>query len=123
MPHLFNLNYCPHEGDRIANDDNARAAAILRAVADALLVPVAKATGLPPEAVQTFVEGSSVGSFNAGKAPTKRRKMSAYNRAFRDAYNRRRKQHSKKDGSLRKGFDHQRLMTLAHADVRKQMKK
>jgi hypothetical protein len=84
---------------------------------------VAKVTGLPPEAVQTFVEGSAVGSFNAGKAPTKRRKMSAYNRAFRDAYNRRRKQHSKKDGTLRAGFDHQRLMKLAHADARKMMKK
>lgn len=103
----------------IANDDNERTAAILRAVADALLVPVAKVTGLPPEAVQTFVEGSAVGSVNAGRAKTKRRKVSAYNRAFREAYKRRRAQHSKKDGTLRKGFDHRRLMSLAHSDVRK----
>jgi hypothetical protein len=118
-----NLKYYRPEGIDIADDDNQRTAAILRAVADALLVPVAKASGLPPEAVQTFVEGSAVGSFNAGKARTKKRKMSAYNRAFRDAYKRRRERHSKKDGTLRAGFDHQRLMSLAHSDARKQMKK
>jgi hypothetical protein len=107
----------------IADDDNARAAAILRAVADALLVPVAKVTGLPPEAVQTFVEGSTVGSVNAGKAKGKRRKASAYNRAFRDAYNRRRAKATKKNGELRKGITHKSLMSQAHADARRQMKK
>ena len=108
---------------RLDETDTQRTARILRAVADALLVPVAKATGLPPEAVQTFVEGSTVGSVSAAQTKGKRRKASAYNRAFRDAYNRRRKQHSKKDGSLRKGFDHRRLMKMAHADVKKRMRK
>ena len=119
---MSNLKFYRPEGIDIADDDNQRTAAILRAVADALLVPVAKVTGLPPEAVQTFVEGSTVGSVRAARTKGKRRKVSAYNKAFAEAYRRRRERHSKRDGTLRKGFDHQRLMSLAHEDVRRSMK-
>lgn len=104
-------------------DDNERTARILRAVADALLVPVAKVTNLPPAAVQGFVEGAAVGSFNAGKAKGRRRKVSAYQRAFGDAYRRLKEKHSKKNGELRSGFDHQRLMKMAHREARRLMKK
>jgi hypothetical protein len=120
----YNQKSSLREAIRLAqDDDNARAAAILRAVADALLVPVAKVTGLPPEAVQTFVEGSTVGSVNAGRAKGKKRKASAYNKAFRDAYNRRRAKATKKNGELRSGITHSKLMQQAHADARKMMKK
>lgn len=122
MPHLCSPNSYPPEGIDIADDDAQRTAAVLRAVADALLVPVAKATGIPAEAVQTFVEGSSVGSVRAARTRGKRRKVSAYNKAFAEAYRRRRDRHSKQDGTLRKGFDHRRLMSLAHDDVRRSMK-
>jgi hypothetical protein len=123
-PHSYNQKSSLREAIRLAqDDDNARAAAILRAVADALLVPVAKVTGLPPEAVQTFVEGSTVGSVNAGRAKGKKRKASAYNKAFADAYNRRRAKATKKDGTLRAGFDHKRLMDEAHKEARRMMKK
>lgn len=108
---------------REMQDDNERTARILRAVADALLVPVAKATNLPPEAVQGFVEGSAVGSFNAGKAKGRRRKVSAYQRAFGNAYKRLRAKHSKKNGKLRSGFNHQRLMQMAHKEARRMSKK
>lgn len=104
-------------------DDNERTAAILRAVADALLTPVAKVTGLPPSAVQGFVEGASVGSFNAGRAKGRKRKVSAYQRAFGNAYRRLREKHSKKNGELRSGFDHQRLMQMAHREARRMTKK
>lgn len=55
------------------------------------------------------------------KAKRKRR-PSKYNMAFKRAYADLRKRHSKKNGDLRKGFDHTRLMTMAHAVVRRSMK-
>lgn len=103
-------------------NESQRTAAILRAVADALLMPVASATGLNPDIVQSFVEGSSVGAVEAAKKPRRKGKVSAYNRAFRDAYRRRRARHSKQNGDLKKGYDHQRLMALAHQDTRKALK-
>ena len=44
----------------------------MRTLADALLMPVAAATGLPPALVQGFVEGTTTGAVAAGKAPKKR---------------------------------------------------
>ena len=62
-------------------------AARLRAMADSLLVPVATATGLPPAAVQGFVEGTTTGAVAAAKAP-KKRKASAYSRKYKAAFKR-----------------------------------
>lgn len=103
-------------------NDNERTARILRAVADALLVPVAKATGLPPEAVQTFVEGASVGSVKAGKAK-RGRKVSAYQREFGRAYRRHASKMKKKNGEWRKGCSHGECMRKAHKEVKRMMKK
>jgi hypothetical protein len=62
-------------------------AARLRAIADGLLVPTATLTGLPPELVQGFVEGTTTGAVAAAKAP-KSRKRSAYGRKYKAAFKR-----------------------------------
>ena len=62
-------------------------AARLRAAADALLVPTATLTGLPPSLVQGFVEGTTTGAVAAGKAP-KKKKVSAYARRYKAAFKR-----------------------------------
>lgn len=85
-------------------DEDLRMALRLRALADALLVPVANLTGLPPEAVQGFVEGTSTGAVAAGKAP-KSRKVSAYSKAYSKAFKRVAPTHKKKNGDWKKnGF-------------------
>lgn len=62
-------------------------AARLRAIADGLLVPTATLTGLPPELVQGFVEGTTTGAVAAGKAP-KKKKASAYSKKYKAAFKR-----------------------------------
>ncbi len=73
----------------------------LRALADALLVPVANLTGLPPEAVQGFVEGTTTGAVAAGKAK-KGRKASAYSKAYSRAFKRVAPKDRKKNGDWKK---------------------
>jgi hypothetical protein len=68
----------------------------MRGLADAMLVPVARATGLPPELIQGFVEGTVTGAVAAGKA--KSRKRSAYARKYKQAFARVSKKYKKKDG-------------------------
>lgn len=68
----------------------------IRGLADAMLVPVARATGLPPELIQGFVEGTTTGAVAAGKA--KSRKRSAYVRKYKQAFSRVSKKYKKKDG-------------------------
>ena len=85
-------------------DDDIRMAMRLRALADALLVPVARVTGLPPELVQGFVEGTTTGAVDAAKAPAKR-KTSAYQRAYKRAFKRVAPTYKKKNGDWKKnGF-------------------
>lgn len=77
-------------------------AAQMRALADALLVPVATATGLPPSVVQTFVEGTTTGAVAAARAP-KKRKASAYNRKYKAAFKRVASKHKLKSGKWKAG--------------------
>ena len=86
----------------------------LRAVADALLIPVSTMTGIPQQAVQGFVEGTTAGAVAAAKAP-KKRKVSAYARAYGKAYKRLKAKHPRSK--------HKTLVQRAHAAARKQMKK
>jgi hypothetical protein len=65
----------------------AAMAAQLRNVADALLIPVANATGLPPALVQGFVEGTTTGAVAAARAP-RSRKATAYSRKYKAAFKR-----------------------------------
>lgn len=84
----------------------------MRALADALLIPVAGVTGLPPAVVQGFVEGTTTGAVAAGKAP-KRRKASAYNRKYKAAFKRVSKKYKLKNGKWAKnGF--KRAVKEAH---------
>jgi hypothetical protein len=77
-------------------------AAQMRALADALLVPVASATGLPPALVQGFVEGTTTGAVAAGKAP-RSRKVSAYTRKYKAAFKRVSGKYKLKNGKWKAG--------------------
>lgn len=55
-------------------------------------------------------------------APRKR-KVSAYSRAYGRAYKALRRKHTLKSGKLRKGYTHKRLVRLAHAEAKRRRKK
>ena len=60
------------------------------------------------------------------EAPTaqpRKRKVSAYSRAYGRAYRSLRKKHTLKSGKLRKGYTHKRLVKLAHAEAKRRRKK
>lgn len=92
-------------------------AAQMRGLADAILVPVNAMTRLPPGSVQTFVEGATVGSVEAAKAP-KGRKRSAYARAYKSAFKRQAMKYKKQNGQWKKdGF--KRAVKAAHKEAGK----
>jgi hypothetical protein len=99
----------------LPTDEDIRLALRLRALADALLVPVATATNLPPEIVQGFVEGTTTGAVAAAKAP-KKRKASAYNRKYKAAFKRVSKKYKKKNGEWKKG-GFKSAVRAAHKDA------
>ncbi len=74
----------------------------LRMAADALLIPVAQATGLPAPLVQGFVEGTTTGAVAAARSP-KKKKASAYNRKYKAAFKRVAPKHKLKSGKWRTG--------------------
>jgi len=74
----------------------------LRMVADGLLMPVARATGLPPAVVQGFVEGTTTGAVAAAKAP-RSRKASAYSRKYKAAFKRVAPRYKLKSGKWKSG--------------------
>ena len=102
---------------------SAQMAAILRSIADGLLEPVAGATGLPSEVVQAFVEGSTTGAVKAGKAKGRRRKVSAYNRAFSKAFKRQKAKMTKKNGDYKKGCNSSKCMKAAHKETKRMLKR
>lgn len=60
------------------------------------------------------------------QAPTsqpRKRKVSAYSRAYGRAYKSLRRKHTLKSGKLRKGYTHKRLVKLAHAQAKRGRKK
>lgn len=84
----------------------------MRALADALLVPVASATGLPPALVQGFVEGTTTGAVAAGKAK-RSRKATAYTKKYKAAFKRVSSKYKLKNGKWKaNGF--QRAVKEAH---------
>lgn len=102
---------------------NAQMAAMMRAIADALLEPTAAVTGLPAEAVQGFVEGATTGSVKAGKAKGRKRKVSAYNKAFAKAFKRQKAKMTKKNGDFKKGCNSSKCMKAAHKETKRMMKR
>jgi len=71
-------------------------------VADGLLMPVARATGLPAGVVQGFVEGTTTGAVAAAKAP-RSRKASAYSRKYKAAFKRIAPRYKLKSGKWKAG--------------------
>ena len=56
-------------------------------------------------------------------APPKKRKISAYSRRYGAAYKRLRKRHTLKNGKYRKGYNHKRIVKLAHKEAKRGGKK
>jgi hypothetical protein len=48
-----------------------------------------------------------------------KRKVSAYSRRYGAAYKRLRKRHTLKNGKYRKGYNHKRLVKLAHKEAKR----
>ena len=93
--------------------DNQQLALALRQLADAILLSGLTQAGLPPQVVQAtpqVVEGTAV---------KVKRKASAYNRRYSAAYKRLRRKHTLKNGKLRKGITHKKLVKMAHAEAKK----
>ena len=57
------------------------------------------------------------------ETPSRKRKVSAYSRAYGRAYKALRRKHTLKSGKLRKGYTHKRLVKLAHAQAKRGRKK
>jgi len=55
----------------------------------------------------------------AGSSQPRKRKVSAYSRAYGRAYKALRRKHTLKSGKLRKGITHKRLVKMAHAEAKK----
>ena len=49
----------------------------------------------------------------------KKRKISAYSRRYGAAYKRLRKRHTLKNGKYRKGYNHKRIVKLAHKEAKR----
>lgn len=97
--------------------DNMQLAQALRNLADAILLSGLTQAGLPPQVIQAappVVEGT------AKKA---KRKVSAYNRRYSAAYKSLRRKATLKNGKLRKGVTHKKLVKAAHAKAKRGGKK
>jgi len=55
----------------------------------------------------------------APAAAPKKRKVSAYSRRYGAAYKRLRKRHTLKSGKYRKGYNHKRIVKLAHKEAKR----
>jgi len=99
-------------------------ARLLYALADTMLEGVAVTTRIPPELIQTFVEGTAVGTAQMVKKKAKgRRAISAYNRAFGKAYKRQKAKMTKRSGEWKKNCNSAKCMKAAHAETRREMKR
>ena len=58
-----------------------------------------------------------------GQKTPKKRKVSPYSRRYGAAYKRLRKRHTLKNGKYRKGYNHKRLVKLAHKEAKRGGKK
>ena len=93
----------------------------MRGLADAILVPTSMATGLSPEAVRTFVEGTTVGAVKAARAP-RGKKASAYTKAYKEAFKRNKPMYLTNTGKWKKdGF--KKVVKKAHQEARKKVRR
>jgi hypothetical protein len=92
-------------------------AKLLVTIADTLLEVPARMTGLPPEAVQGFVQGTSVGAVDAARAP-KGKKTTAYQRAYKKSFKRVAPKYKKRNGEWKKG-GFKAAVRQAHKEAKK----
>lgn len=84
----------------------------MRMLADNMLIPVNRLTGLPPGTTQAFVEGTTTGAVAAAKAP-RSKKARAYTNAYKKAFKRQAGKYKKANGQWKKdGF--KRAVKEAH---------
>ena len=81
------------------------------------------AAGMAASMTMPVVPGVPAVEAGAQRAPPKKRKVSAYSRAYGRAYKSLRRKHTLKSGKLRKGYTHKRLVKLAHAEAKRRRKK
>jgi len=93
--------------------DNMALAQALRQLADAMILNSLQTAGVPPQIAQ------QVPAVVEGAAPKVKRKVSAYSRRYGAAYKRLRKRHTLKNGKFRKGYNHKRLVKLAHKEAKR----
>ncbi|GAJ19358.1 unnamed protein product, partial [marine sediment metagenome] len=63
----------------------------------------------------------TTGSVKAGKAKGRKRKVSAYNRAFAKSFKRQKAKMTKKNGDWKKGCNSSKCMSSAHKETKKVM--
>lgn len=68
-----------------------------------------------------MMKNSTTSEMQAAKP--KKRKISAYSRRYGAAYKRLRKRHTLKNGKYRKGYNHKRIVKLAHKEAKRGGKK
>lgn len=93
--------------------DNMALAQALRQLADAMILNSLQTAGVPPQIA------SKVPAVVEGAAPKVKRKVSAYSRRYGAAYKRLRKRHTLKNGKYRKGYNHKRLVKMAHKEAKR----
>ena len=81
------------------------------------------AAGMAASMTMPVAPGVALPGVAQSEPQTKRRKVSAYSRAYGAAYKRLRRKHTLKSGKLRKGYTHKRLVRLAHAEAKRRRKK
>ena len=81
------------------------------------------AAGMAASMTMPVVPGVPAVEGGAQQAAPKKRKVSAYSRAYGRAYKSLRRKHTLKSGKLRKGYTHKRLVKLAHAQAKRGRKK
>jgi len=98
-------------------------ARLFYSLGDALLEIPARTSGIPAPLLQTFVEGTAVGTADMVKGKKKgKRAVSAYNIAFAKAFKRQKEKMTKVNGDWKKGCNSSKCMKLAHAATRRSMK-
>lgn len=92
-------------------------AAQMRMLADNMLIPVNRMTGLPPGTTQAFVEGTTTGAVAAAKPKKRSAKAKAYSNAYKKAFKRQASKYKKTNGQWKKdGF--KRAVKEAHRVAR-----
>jgi len=81
------------------------------------------AAGMATSMSTAPIVGMQANALPAPEPQPRKRKVSAYSRAYGRAYKSLRRKHTLKSGKLRKGYTHKRLVKLAHAQAKRGRKK